>query len=55
MRLIDLDQLDMPGATMVKRQLEKWVKDHPINEIVVREDDEWIVKLERKQNGSSKQ
>lgn len=55
MRLVDLDKLDMPGATMVKRQLDKWEKEHPIKEIVVREDDEWNVLLVRKQKSSSKQ
>ena len=48
MRLVDLDELDMPGATMVKKVLDKWEKEHPITEIVVREDDEWQVVLTKK-------
>lgn len=48
MRLVDLDKLDMTGATMVRRFLDRWEKEHPITEIVVREDDEWIVVLTKK-------
>ena len=52
MRLIDLDTLDLPGKTQIMKQLNKYQKEHPIKEIVVREDDEWIVMLKRKQKNS---
>ena len=52
---VDLDALEMAGNKMVRRVLEKWLESHPVNEVVIREDDEWIVKLERKQKSSSKQ
>jgi len=46
---VDLDALEMAGNKMVRRTLEKWLESHPVNEIVIREDDDWDVLLKRKE------
>lgn len=48
-RLVNLDELDMPGHTRIRAALEKWQKEHPINEIKIGETDDFYLVLRRKE------
>lgn len=48
-RLVNLDELDMPGHTKIRAALEKWQKEHPINELRIGETDDFYLKLVRKE------
>lgn len=48
-RLVNLDELDMPGHTKIRAALEKWQKEHPINEIKIGETDDFYLVLKRKE------
>ena len=48
-RLINLDELDMPGHTRIRAALEKWQQEHPINELRIGETDDFYLKLVRKE------
>lgn len=53
MRLIDLDdfaQSNTAGKTAVLKVLEKWEREHPLEKIVIREDDEWTITMQRQKN-----
>lgn len=48
-RLVNLDELDMPGHTRIRAALEKWQQEHPINELRIGETDDFYLKLVRKE------
>lgn len=48
-RLVNLDELDMPGHTRIRAALEKWQKEHPINELRIGETDDFYLVLKRKE------
>lgn len=48
-RLVNLDELDMPGHTRIRAALEKWQKEHPINELRIGETDDFYMVLKRKE------
>ena len=50
MRLIDLDDFaksNVTGKTAVLKVLEKWEQEHQLEKIVIREDDEWTITMQR--------
>ena len=49
MRLVDIDQINIPGKTMVMKFLEKWYTEHPLREIKISETDDYEVYLKRKE------
>lgn len=46
-RLIDLDQLDMPGKTIMLKALTKYEKEHPLTEIKLQEKADYTVLLRK--------
>ena len=46
-RLIDLDQLDLSGKPTVAKYLDRWVEQHPIDAITIREHDGWEIILKK--------
>lgn len=47
MRLINLDELDIPGKTIMMKLLDKYEKEHPLKEIRL-DYGEWEVICKRK-------
>lgn len=48
-RLVNLDELDMPGHTKIRAALEKWQQAHPITELKIGESDDFYLHLVRKE------
>lgn len=48
-RIVNIDELDMPGHTKIRAALEKWQKEHPINELRIGETDDFYLILKRKE------
>lgn len=48
-RIVNIDELDMPGHTKIRAALEKWQQDHPINELKIGETDDFYLILKRKE------
>ena len=48
-RLVNLDEMDMPGHTKIRAALEKWQKEHPINEFKIGETDDFYIYLVKKE------
>ena len=48
-RLVNIDEMNMPGHTKIKAALEKWQKEHPINELKIGETDDFYLMLKRKE------
>ena len=48
-RLVNIDELDMPGHTKIRAALEKWQREHPITELKIGETDDFYLILRRKE------
>ena len=48
-RLVNIDELDMPGHTKIRAALEKWQREHPITELKIGETDDFYLMLKRKE------
>lgn len=48
-RLVNLDEMDMPGHTKIRAALEKWQQEHPITELKIGETDDFYLVLKRKE------
>lgn len=48
-RLVNLDEMDMPGHTKIRAALEKWQQEHPVNELKIGETDDFYLILKRKE------
>lgn len=48
-RIVNIDELDMPGHTKIRAALEKWYQEHPVNELKIGETDDFYLILKRKE------
>ena len=48
-RLVNIDEMNMPGHTKIKAALEKWQQEHPITELKIGEADDFYLILRRKE------
>ena len=48
-RIVNIDELDMPGHTKIRAALEKWQREHPITELKIGETDDFYLMLKRKE------
>lgn len=48
-RIVNIDELDMPGHTKIRAALEKWQQEHPVNELKIGETDDFYLILKRKE------
>lgn len=48
MRLVDLDNLDLPGKTQILKVLDRYEKEHPITKLTIQQGDGWEITMTRK-------
>ena len=51
MRLVDLDKLDIPGKSLVRKALDKYEREHPQEEFTL-DAKEWDIELHKKDDGT---